>query len=54
MLSLRVCRLSVLSLGLILFAAPLLAQTPAGRQYLHGTWRMQSSCQDSAKGEQIS
>ena len=54
MSSLRVCRFSVLSLCFVLFVAPLLAQTPADRQYLHGTWRMQSSCQDSAKGEQIS
>ncbi len=30
------------------------AQTPATRQYLDGTWRMQSSCKDSAKGDQIS
>lgn len=38
-----------------LLAAPfLVAQTPANRQYLHGTWRMQSSCTDSAKGEQLS
>jgi exo-1,4-beta-D-glucosaminidase len=30
------------------------AQVPLTRKYLHGTWRMQSSCQVSAKGEQIS
>ena len=32
----------------------LAAQTPANRQYLHGTWRMQSACTDSVKGEQLS
>jgi exo-1,4-beta-D-glucosaminidase len=30
------------------------AQTPANLRDLHGIWRMQSSCQESAKGEQIS
>src|SRR5215471_2776703 len=30
------------------------AQTPTDRQYLHGAWKMQSSCKESAKGEQIS
>ena len=51
---LRIFRFSVLSLSFILFAAVLLAQTPADRQDLHGAWQMQSSCQSSAKGEQIS
>ncbi len=36
------------------FASALCAQVPANRQYLDGTWRMQSSCVDSSKGEQIS
>jgi exo-1,4-beta-D-glucosaminidase len=30
------------------------AQTPAERHYLHGTWRLESSCKVQAKGEQIS
>jgi exo-1,4-beta-D-glucosaminidase len=30
------------------------AQTPAERQYLDGAWRLQSSCKESAKGEQLS
>jgi exo-1,4-beta-D-glucosaminidase len=52
---LRVLRFSVLLIICSLLSASFLAaQTPAVRQYLHGTWRMQSSCQDSAKGEQIS
>jgi len=36
------------------WAFPLAAQTPAERQFLHGAWRMQSSCKETAKGEQIS
>ncbi|MGB7845833.1 MAG: beta galactosidase jelly roll domain-containing protein [Candidatus Acidiferrum sp.] len=38
----------------LLSSSFLAAQTPANRHDLHGTWRMQSSCQDGAKGEQIS
>jgi len=38
----------------ILFVSYSSAQTPATRQYLDGTWRMQSSCKGSAKGDQIS
>jgi exo-1,4-beta-D-glucosaminidase len=37
-----------------LFCSVVLAQTPAKRQYLDGTWRMQSSCTDHATGEQVS
>jgi len=40
--------------ALLLFASFAHPQVPASRQYLDGTWRMQSSCQESAKGEQIS
>ena len=43
--------------GTIIFliaASSLCAQTPATRQYLHGAWKMQSSCKEPAKGEQIS
>ena len=50
----RVYRFSALFLFSILLSSVLLAQTPLDRQYLHGAWQMQSSCQDSAKGEQIS
>ncbi|HTZ46848.1 MAG TPA: glycoside hydrolase family 2 protein [Verrucomicrobiae bacterium] len=39
---------------LVLSASSGFAQTPAIRQYLDGTWRIQSSCTDSAKGEQLS
>jgi exo-1,4-beta-D-glucosaminidase len=53
--SLRLFRFSALALLVTLVSAAFsTAQTPAIRQGLHGTWRMQSSCQDSAKGEQIS
>lgn len=53
--SVRLFRLSVATLLLTLVCAAFsAAQTPAVRQDLHGTWRMQSSCQDAAKGEQIS
>jgi exo-1,4-beta-D-glucosaminidase len=38
----------------VLSASVALAQTPATRQYLDGTWRIQSSCTDTAKAEQIS
>jgi exo-1,4-beta-D-glucosaminidase len=52
---LRALRLFVLTLCTCLLLASLLtAQTPAGRQYLHGPWRLQSSCTDSSRGEQIS
>jgi len=55
MSALRVSRFSLLLIfSCLLSSSFLVAQTPANRQYLHGTWRMQSSCQDSAKGEQIS
>jgi exo-1,4-beta-D-glucosaminidase len=37
-----------------LSSAFLPAQTPTNRQDLQGIWRMQSSCQESAKGDQIS
>jgi exo-1,4-beta-D-glucosaminidase len=52
---LRAFRFSVLLLAACLISTSfLVAQTPLTRQYLHGTWRMQSSCLDNAKGEQIS
>ena len=53
MVSFRPSRLVTL---LVLSAIPaqLTAQTPATRQDLHGTWRMQSSCVDKSTGEQIS
>jgi len=52
---LRAFHLSVsLLTALLLFASFAHAQVPASRQYLDGTWRMQSSCQESAKGDQIS
>jgi exo-1,4-beta-D-glucosaminidase len=55
MSALRCFRFSGLTVFLFLLSASLLsAQTPATRQYLHGAWRIQSSCIDSAKGEQIS
>jgi exo-1,4-beta-D-glucosaminidase len=55
MSALRVSRLSVSLIFTGLLASSFLtAQTPANRQYLHGTWRIQSSCQDGSKGEQIS
>jgi exo-1,4-beta-D-glucosaminidase len=50
----RVFRLSALLLAFLLPAPALLAQTPADRQYLHGTWRMLSSCEVTAKGDQVS
>jgi exo-1,4-beta-D-glucosaminidase len=53
--SLRLFRFCALALLVTLISAAFSsAQTSAIRQDLHGTWRMQSSCQDSAKGEQIS
>ena len=52
---LRAFRFSIFMLfTCILFVPYSSAQTPATRQYLDGTWRMQSSCKDSAKGDQIS
>ena len=52
---LRAVRFCVSTVLLMLGSAAFLsAQTPAERQYLHGAWKMQSSCKDSAKGEQIS
>jgi len=52
---LRAFRFSVFALlASFLFVSLSSAQVPTGRQYLDGTWRMQSSCQDSAKAEQIS
>jgi exo-1,4-beta-D-glucosaminidase len=51
----RTFRCSVLLIFSCLVAASFLAaQTPDNRQDLHGIWHMQSSCQESAKGEQIS
>jgi exo-1,4-beta-D-glucosaminidase len=51
----RVVRFSALAmLACLLTASFLSAQVPAHRQYLDGTWRMQSSCVDGAKAEQIS
>jgi exo-1,4-beta-D-glucosaminidase len=52
---LRAFRFAVLTIFFLLLSSSFLAaQTPAIRHYLHGTWRMQSACQDDAKGEQIS
>jgi len=52
---LRAVRFCVSALLVVLSSATfLLAQTPAERQYLHGAWKMQSSCKEVAKGEQIS
>ncbi len=54
-MALRTSRFSVsMFLTFFLFVPFLAAQVPVNRQYLDGMWRMQSSCQDSAKGEQIS
>jgi exo-1,4-beta-D-glucosaminidase len=51
----RAFRFCVLALFVaVVFASVLAAQVPAHRQFLDGTWRMQSSCVDGAKGEQIS
>lgn len=55
MFSLRFVRYSVLAGSACLLAASwITAQVPAHRQYLDGSWRMQSACVDNAKGEQIS
>ena len=45
-----------LALALALFspASLIRAQTPAERQNLHGTWRVESSCKVNAKGDQLS
>ena len=47
-----------LSVGLVFLflcgISSVMAQTPTARQYLHGAWKMQSSCKETAKGEQIS
>ena len=52
---LRAFRFLVVTLFFALISGSLLpGQTPATRQSLHGTWRLQSSCVDGAKGEQIS
>ncbi len=51
----RTLRCSILLIISCLLAASFsAAQTPANHQDLHGIWRMRSSCQESAKGEQIS
>ena len=48
-------RLIALGLSLGLWSGAFAsAQVPAERQYLDGTWRVQSSCVDQARGEQIS
>jgi exo-1,4-beta-D-glucosaminidase len=55
MSALRALRFFVLILLTCLLSASFLtAQTPTRRQYLHGSWRLQSSCIDSGKGDQIS
>jgi exo-1,4-beta-D-glucosaminidase len=48
------CLAVLLSCGFFVAAPYLAAQIPAHREYLHGTWRIQSSCQDKAGGEQLS
>jgi len=55
MSSFRAFRISVWLLVVLLLAcSSLAAQIPADRHYLHGAWRVQSSCQVQAKGEQLS
>jgi len=55
MSSFRAFRISVWLLVVLLLAcSSLAAQTPVDRHYLHGAWRVQSSCQVQAKGEQLS
>jgi exo-1,4-beta-D-glucosaminidase len=51
----RACRIA-LSLAVIsmLACVSLSAQTPADRHFLHGNWRLESSCKVQAKGEQLS
>jgi exo-1,4-beta-D-glucosaminidase len=51
----RAFRLAVvLSFAVFAFSPNAAAQTPADRQYLHGTWRIEASCKVNAKGEQLS
>jgi exo-1,4-beta-D-glucosaminidase len=51
----RAFRISACLIALLLMTgSPLLAQVAAEQQSLQGTWHMQSSCQDNAKGEQLS
>ena len=51
----RAFRIAVwLSLVCCLPGSRVSAQPPDGRQDLHGTWRLESSCKTDAKGEQIS
>jgi exo-1,4-beta-D-glucosaminidase len=53
--SFRALRLALwLFCGFFVAAPYLAAQIPVHREYLHGTWRIQSSCQDKATGEQLS
>jgi exo-1,4-beta-D-glucosaminidase len=54
MFALRPAHLFCVALSSLLFVAVASAQVPANRQYLDGTWRMQSSCVDTSKGEQVS
>ena len=51
----RAFRIAVwLSLVSVLPGSRVSAQAPDGREDLHGTWRLESSCKMEAKGEQIS
>jgi exo-1,4-beta-D-glucosaminidase len=53
--SFRLFRVSVLLASIVLLGCSnLTAQTPAERHYLHGQWKLQSSCQVQAKGDQVS
>jgi exo-1,4-beta-D-glucosaminidase len=55
MSSFRALRLAVwLFCGFFLASPYLVAQIPVHREYLNGTWRIQSSCQDKTGGEQLS
>jgi exo-1,4-beta-D-glucosaminidase len=55
MSSFRALRLAVwLFCGFFAASPYLCAQIPEHREYLHGTWRIQSSCQDKTGGEQLS
>ncbi len=55
MSSFRVVRFSVcVMLSCLLLSSVASAQDPSARKYLHGQWRMQSSCGLTATGEQIS
>jgi exo-1,4-beta-D-glucosaminidase len=52
---LRALRFLAFACLAFLISAPFLtAQTPSSRQYLHGSWRMESSCVDKSTGEAIS